>query len=77
MEETYADMRDAGRYVRVGVAERFTRSVSIEYQRSVIFVCDLCECEFRTEGNRKTHRLTCNGGLLGIMLGSVVGVGYG
>ena len=46
-------------------------------KESVIFVCDLCECEFRTEGNRKTHRLTCNGGLLEIMLGNVVGVGYG
>ena len=28
----------------------------------VRFVCDLCECEFVTEGNRKAHRVTCTGG---------------
>ena len=28
----------------------------------VIFVCDLCGCEFVTEGNRKAHRWTCTGG---------------
>ena len=28
----------------------------------VIFKCDLCDCEFMTEGNRKAHRRTCTGG---------------
>ena len=28
----------------------------------VRFVCDLCQCEFMTEGNRKAHRGTCTGG---------------
>ena len=28
----------------------------------VSFECDLCGCEFGTEGNRKAHRRTCTGG---------------
>ena len=52
-----------GRVLKSGAGrtnhERRTHRVS---EARVRFVCDLCECEFETEGNRKVHRLTCTGG---------------
>ena len=50
-----------GLVCKSGGGERFMRNECIVSEARVIFVCELCGCAFRTEGNRKTHRQTRTG----------------